>query len=63
MAASAWERFIGHRVLPKAAVVVLAAALVAGFLLVRSELRDDRNAEVLETACGGTLPRATRGAA
>ncbi|MGC5544564.1 hypothetical protein OG554_15760 [Streptomyces griseus] len=59
MAASAWERFIGHRVLPKAAVVVLAAVLVAGFLLVRSELRDDRNAAVLETACGGALPRAT----
>ncbi|WP_307819321.1 hypothetical protein [Streptomyces sp. MBT67] len=56
--AAAWERFIGHRVLPKAALVVLAAALVAGFLLVRSERRDAHNAEVLDTACGGVLPRA-----
>lgn len=62
MVAAAWERFIGHRVLPKAALVVLAAALVAGFLLVRSERRDAHNAEVLETACGGVLPRgAVRG--
>lgn len=59
MVAAAWERFIGHRVLPKAAVVVLAAVLVAGFLLVRSERRDAHNAEVLETACGGVLPRET----
>ncbi|MGO1024508.1 hypothetical protein ACTOXX_28480 [Streptomyces rubiginosohelvolus] len=58
MVAAAWERFIGHRVLPKAALVVLAAALVAGFLLVRSERRDAHNAEVLNTACGGVLPRA-----
>ncbi|UZI30726.1 hypothetical protein [Streptomyces sp. VB1] len=62
MAATAWERFIGHRVLPKATAVVLAAVLVAGFLLVRSERRDAHNAEVLETACGGVLPReAVRG--
>ncbi|MFE7054282.1 hypothetical protein ACFVAO_03590 [Streptomyces californicus] len=62
MAAAAWERFTGHRWLPKAAAAVLAAALAAGFLLVRSELRDARNAEVLETACGGVLPReAVRG--
>ncbi|MFI7895216.1 hypothetical protein ACIFUY_28740 [Streptomyces sp. CACIS-1.16CA] len=44
---------------PKAALVVLAAALVAGFLLVRSERRDAHNAAVLDTACGGVLPRAT----
>lgn len=62
MAATAWERFIGHRVLPKATAVVLAAVLLAGFLLVRSERRDAHNAEVLETACGGVLPReAVRG--
>ncbi|MFH9297299.1 hypothetical protein [Streptomyces sp. NPDC017520] len=59
MAATAWERFIGHRVLPKATAVVLAAVLSAGFLLVRSERRDAHNAEVLETACGGVLPRET----
>ncbi|CAM5574955.1 hypothetical protein SCALM49S_09765 [Streptomyces californicus] len=62
MAAAAWERFTRHRWLPKAAAAVLAAALAAGFLLVRSERRDARNAEVLETACGGVLPReAVRG--
>ncbi|MEV2262227.1 hypothetical protein AB0J13_26580 [Streptomyces anulatus] len=62
MAAAAWERFVGHRWLPKAAVVVLAAVLVAAFLLVRSERRDAHNAGVLETACGGVLPReAVRG--
>ncbi|WP_343240457.1 hypothetical protein [Streptomyces sp. SID14515] len=44
---------------PRAALVVLAAVLVAGFLLVRSERRDAHNAEVLETACGGVLPRET----
>ncbi|MBQ1109465.1 hypothetical protein [Streptomyces sp. 404i] len=59
MAAAAWERFVGHRWLPKAAVVVLAAVLVAAFLLVRSERRDAHNAGVLETACGGVLPRET----
>lgn len=59
MAATAWERFTGHRVLPKATAVVLAAVLVAGFLLVRSERRDAHNAEVLETACGGVLPAET----
>ncbi|PVC85904.1 hypothetical protein DBP20_13680 [Streptomyces sp. CS131] len=59
MLAAAWQRFIGHRVAPKAALVVLAAALVAGFLLVRSERRDAHNAAVLDTACGGVLPRAT----
>ncbi len=59
MVAAAWERFTGHRWLPKAAVVVLAAVLVAGFLLVRSERRDAHNAEALETACGGVLPRET----
>ncbi|MFI1251726.1 hypothetical protein ACH4TY_34250 [Streptomyces anulatus] len=58
-AAAAWERFVGHRWLPKAAVVVLAAVLVAAFLLVRSERRDAHNAGVLETACGGVLPRET----
>jgi hypothetical protein len=57
VAATAWERFIGHRVLPKATAVVLAAVLVAGFLLVRSERRDAHNAGVLDTACGGVLPR------
>ncbi|MFH9136140.1 hypothetical protein [Streptomyces sp. NPDC017524] len=62
MAATAWERFIGHRVLPKATAVVLAAVLAAGFLLVRSERRDAHNADVLDTACGGVLPReAVRG--
>ncbi|MFH9608132.1 hypothetical protein [Streptomyces sp. NPDC017448] len=59
MAAAAWERFTGDRWLPKAAAVVLAAALVGGFLLVRSERRDAHNAEVLATACGGVLPRGT----
>ncbi|WP_406143840.1 hypothetical protein [Streptomyces anulatus] len=59
MAAAAWERFVGHRWLPKAAVVVLAAVLVAAFVLVRSERRDAHNAGVLETACGGVLPRET----
>ncbi|MER8264547.1 hypothetical protein ABT007_10135 [Streptomyces griseus] len=57
--AAAWGRFTGHRWLPRAAVVVLAAALVAGFLLVRSERRDSHNAEVLDTACGGVLPEET----
>ncbi|MFJ9108900.1 hypothetical protein [Streptomyces sp. NPDC102283] len=59
MAATAWERFIGHRVLPKATAMVLAAVLVAGFLLVRSERRDAHNAGVLDTACGGVLPAGT----
>ncbi|MFE6700209.1 hypothetical protein [Streptomyces sp. NPDC057718] len=57
--AAAWERFIGHRWLPKAAAVAVAAALVGGFLLVRSVERDAHNAEVLDTACGGVLPRET----
>ncbi|PVC94804.1 hypothetical protein DBP19_12185 [Streptomyces sp. CS090A] len=57
MVAAAWERFIGHRVLPKAALVVLAASLVAAFVLVRSERRDAHNAGVLDTACGGVLSR------
>ncbi|MFE2293344.1 hypothetical protein [Streptomyces sp. NPDC059452] len=57
--AALWERFIGHRVLPKAAVAVLAAVLVAGFILVRSERRDAHNARVLDTACAGVLPEGT----
>ncbi|MGA6170843.1 hypothetical protein ACPEIF_11405 [Streptomyces sp. NPDC012600] len=59
MAAALWERFIGHRVLPKAALVVLAAVLVAGSALVRSERHDAHNLRVMGTMCAGVLPEGT----
>ncbi|MEV7278023.1 hypothetical protein [Streptomyces sp. NPDC093111] len=59
---SAWARFRRHRWLPQATLVLLAAALITGFVLVRAERRAGHNADVLARACGGVLPRdAVRG--
>ncbi|TXS30073.1 hypothetical protein EAO71_16120 [Streptomyces sp. ms191] len=52
-----WARLRGHRWLPQATAVVVLAALVAGFFVVRAERRADHNAAVLARACGGVLPR------
>ncbi|MFE1228972.1 hypothetical protein [Streptomyces sp. NPDC058745] len=57
MSDSVWARGRRHRWLPPATAVVLLAALVAGFLVVRAERRADHNAAVLARACGGVLPR------
>ncbi|MGO4635466.1 hypothetical protein AB4225_31730 [Streptomyces sp. 2RAF24] len=62
MDSSAWARFRRHRWLPQATLVLLAAALITGFVLVRAELRARHNADALARACGGVLPRdAVRG--
>ncbi|MEU6976119.1 MULTISPECIES: hypothetical protein [unclassified Streptomyces] len=59
---SAWARFRRHRRLPQATLVLLAAALIAGFVLVRAERRTSHDTDVLARACGGVLPRdAVRG--
>ncbi|WP_147978340.1 hypothetical protein [Streptomyces sp. MS191] len=57
MSDSVWARLRGHRWLPQATAVVVLAALVAGFFVVRAERRADHNAAVLARACGGVLPR------
>ncbi|MFI8966285.1 hypothetical protein ACIGO8_29705 [Streptomyces sp. NPDC053493] len=62
MTGSAWARFREHRWLPQATVAVLAAAVIAGFVLVRAERREWNNEDALARACGGVLPReAVRG--
>ncbi|MFI8521499.1 hypothetical protein ACIGEZ_27315 [Streptomyces sp. NPDC085481] len=54
---SAWVRFRRHRWLPQAALVLVAAVVIAGFVLVRGEQRDRHNEDALGRACGGVLPR------
>lgn len=56
MAGSVWGRYRRHRWLPQATAVALLAALVAGYVLVRAERREDHNEAVLARACGGVLP-------
>lgn len=57
MSEAAWARFRRHRWLPQAALVLLAAALITGFVLVRAERRASHNTDTLGRACGGVLPR------
>ncbi|MFC8505793.1 hypothetical protein ACFU3J_02570 [Streptomyces sp. NPDC057411] len=49
-------RFRRPRWLPQASAVVLLAALVTGFVLVRAERRENHNTDALARACGGVLP-------
>ncbi|MET7615890.1 hypothetical protein [Streptomyces sp. NPDC005408] len=57
MAETLWDRFVRHPWLPQTTGVAVVAAIVAGIVLVRIELREDDNADLLATACAGVLPQ------